>query len=134
MAETKSYIAVDLGAEMNRKGQKFVDDFESAELAPLTDIFLKGARIIYAHSVLQRQLGIGYTSQWARPHFTEPSARNAFFDKAGQNINAQQEDRLNPQDDHITPAQILNIISTMDGPCKSSKIIKRYPPLRQPFN
>ena len=40
--------------------QKFVDDFGSEEFSPLVPVFLKGAHIVYAHSVLQRAGGLGY--------------------------------------------------------------------------
>jgi len=34
------------GTEMNSPGQKFVDDFSSAELAPITTVFLRGSWIL----------------------------------------------------------------------------------------
>ena len=43
---------------MNAPGQKFVDTFSDApSLKPLAEGFLRGARIFYAHSVLQRECG-----------------------------------------------------------------------------
>ena len=48
---------------MNSPGQKFVDDFNSQELAPLLPVFLKSAYIVYAHSVLQQQLRLGIHQQ-----------------------------------------------------------------------
>ncbi len=58
---------------MNAPGNKFVDDFSTAELKPLAPVFLKGAHIVYAHSVLQRESGLGYLSDWAKKPFAKPS-------------------------------------------------------------
>jgi hypothetical protein len=44
-------LPVVVGTEMNSPGQKFVDDFASAELAPLLPVFLRGAESVYAHSI-----------------------------------------------------------------------------------
>jgi len=38
------------GTEMNSPGLKFVDDFDSKELAPLCEEFYKGAMFVYAHT------------------------------------------------------------------------------------
>jgi len=40
-------LPVFVGTEMNAPGNKFVDDFESAELKPLLPLFLKGASMAY---------------------------------------------------------------------------------------
>jgi hypothetical protein len=77
VAQRRHLVIVE-GTEMNSPGQKFVDDFNSQELAPLLPVFLR-AHIIYAHSVLQplRQdtsLG-GQTSGQER--------KNAFFEEIG---------------------------------------------------
>ncbi len=53
LAEKLGLLIV-VGTEMNSPGQKFVDDFDAKELAPLLPVFLKGANSIYAHSVRQR--------------------------------------------------------------------------------
>ena len=42
---------------MNAPGQKFVDDFASAELTPYVPLFLRSAQIVYAHTLLQRYHG-----------------------------------------------------------------------------
>lgn len=104
----KLNLPVVVGTEMNSPGQKFVDDFDSKELAPLVPIFLKGAHIIYAHSVLQQRAGLGYTSNWARKNFKGPAEKNEFFRKLGSSLQPQQEDNLSDLSENTTAQQILD--------------------------
>jgi hypothetical protein len=76
-------LPLNIGTEMNAPGQKLVDDFEAPELAPVRQAFLDGADFIYGHTVLQRALGLGYQSEWARTHFPARRERNAFYTQAG---------------------------------------------------
>jgi hypothetical protein len=96
-----------VGTEMNSPGHKFVDSFATAELKPLVPVFLRGAYIVYAHSVLQRQSGLGYLSAWARKAFATPSAKNAFFEELGRQVQPSTEDRLRNLTSFSTPEQIL---------------------------
>jgi len=75
------------GTEMNKHGQKLVDDFDAPELAPVRDAFLSGAAILYGHTQLQRYAGIGYQSKWAIIHLSNRKEKNAFFRKAGTFIH-----------------------------------------------
>jgi len=75
----KLHLPVIAGTEMNSPGQKFVDDFKSAELKPLLPVFVTGAHIVYAHSVLQQQSGLGYTSSWANTNFKTRQEKNIFL-------------------------------------------------------
>jgi len=77
-------LPVLVGTEMNSPGQKFVDDCESEELKPLWPVFLKGARIVYAHSVLQKHSGKGYLSEWAHKKFADVFEKNAFYERFGR--------------------------------------------------
>jgi len=104
----KRHLPLVVGTEMNSPGQKFVDDFDSAELAPLLPAFLKGAYIIYAHSVLQRQCGFGYTSQWAKKNFSSAKEKNEFFEKLGDSLEPGREDELAVFDDGAQPKDILD--------------------------
>jgi hypothetical protein len=81
----KHHFPIMVGTEMNSPGNKFVDSFETAELKPLVPVFLRGAHIFYAHSVLQRQSGMGYLSQWAAATFTTTTAKNEFLRNWGVN-------------------------------------------------
>jgi len=106
LAQRRHLVLVE-GTEMNSPGQKFVDDFSSAELAPLLPAFLKGAHIVYAHSVLQRECKLGYTSAWADKHFETPERKNAFFEEVGVSLKPQGEDELTKLDDAASPRDVL---------------------------
>jgi len=95
------------GTEMNSPGQKFVDDFNTDELAPLLPAFLKGAHIVYAHSVLQQQCGLGYTSKWAQREFKSLAERNDFFERLGQSMQPDQETNLAGVGETATPEEVL---------------------------
>jgi hypothetical protein len=84
-----------------------VDSFATAELRPLVPVFLRGAHIVYAHSVLQRQSGLGYLSSWTGKVFATPAAKNDFFEKLGRELRPATEDRLRGLTAYATPVQIL---------------------------
>jgi hypothetical protein len=104
------HLPVVVGTEMNSPGQKFVDNFETAELSPLVPIFLKGAYIVYAHSVLQQQCGLGYVSDWARNSFATVAKKNEFFENVGSLLEPKREQLLAELDVNATPVQILEKI------------------------
>ncbi len=79
-------LPINVGTEMNAPGNKLVDDFDAAELAPVRQAFLDGARLIYGHTVMQRTLGLGYQSEWARRHLPTRRARNAFYTEIGYRV------------------------------------------------
>ncbi|MFC1780946.1 hypothetical protein ACFLZ8_01600 [Planctomycetota bacterium] len=103
----KMNLPVIVGTEMNSPGQKFVDSFETEELSPLVPTFLKGAHIVYAHSVLQQQCSLGYTSQWAKESFKDVEAKNEFFEKLGILLEPKLEDVCSDFNDQTKPQQIL---------------------------
>ncbi len=103
----RRHLVVVGGTEMNSPGQKFVDDFATSELAPLLPVFLKGACIVYAHSVLQQQCGLGYTSEWARQRFEDRAARNDFFATFGRSMQPDQETNLAGLSERATPEEVL---------------------------
>jgi len=103
----KRHLVLVEGTEMNSPGQKFVDDFNSAELAPLLPAFLSGAHIVYAHSVLQRQCGLGYTSRWAKKHFGTAERKNAFFEELGATLKPRQEDAMAELTELAAPTEVL---------------------------
>jgi len=106
----KLHLPVVEGTEMNSPGQKFVDNFETAELAPLAPVFLKGAHIVYAHSVLQQKCGLGYTSNWAKKTFKSTAEKNEFFQQLGSTLEPQDEDKLSDLSEDITAKEILDKI------------------------
>ncbi len=107
----KLHLPIVVGTEMNSPGQKFVDDFDSKELAPLVPIFLKGAHIVYAHSVLQQKCSLGYTSEWAKRNFKNAAKKNEFFEKLGSLLDPKDEDKLNDLSENMTAEQILEKVS-----------------------
>jgi hypothetical protein len=108
----KRHLVVVEGTEMNSPGQKFVDDFDTDELAPLLPVFVEGAQIIYAHSVMQAQCGLGYTSEWAERHFESRADRNAFFEELGQAMQPDQETNLAGLGEAATPEEVLEQVDT----------------------
>jgi len=103
----KLHLPVVEGTEMNSPGQKFVDDFASKELEPLVPVFLKGAHIVYAHSVLQRKCGMGYTSEWAKKNFENVAGKNKFFEQIGSSLQPEHENNLVGLNEDVTPKEIL---------------------------
>ncbi|MCF7958812.1 MAG: hypothetical protein K9M57_10225 [Phycisphaerae bacterium] len=101
------HLPIIVGTEMNSPGQKFSDDFDSEELSKLMPVFMKGAYIVYAHSVLKQQAGIGYIGEWADKTFDSVPAKNAFFEKIGQAIEPATEETLSQFSDRSTPEEIL---------------------------
>lgn len=98
------------GTEMNSPGQKFVDDFDSAELRPLVPAFQRGARILYAHTALQRAAGIGYVSPWAERHLPRREDRNTFFESLGHILTPATEGMLAGLDKSRTPESITKLL------------------------
>jgi len=96
-----------VGTEMNAPGNKFVDAFDAAELKPLVPVFLKGAHILYAHSVLQRECGLGYLSDWAKKNFKSVTAKNEFYEKLGRRLQPAGEDKLRGLPSDVTPEQVF---------------------------
>ena len=106
VAQKRDLVVVG-GTEMNSPGQKFVDDFTSKELAPLMPVFLRGAHIVYAHSVLQQQCSLGYTSEWAQREFGGTAERNNFFEELGKSMQPDQETNLAGLTETATPEEVL---------------------------
>jgi hypothetical protein len=106
----KHHFPIIVGTEMNSPGNKFVDSFETAELKPLLPVFLRGAHVFYAHSVLQRQSGLGYLSPWAAKAFPALPAKNDFFERLGRALKPAKENQLRGLTDTVAPGHILAII------------------------
>lgn len=107
----KLHLPIVVGTEMNSPGQKFMDSFDTEELSPLVPIFLKGAYIVYAHSVLQQRCGLGYTSEWANRNFENVAEKNSFFEELGSSLKPQQEEKLVGLNENITTGEILEKVS-----------------------
>jgi hypothetical protein len=79
-------LPLNVGTELNSFGQKIVDDFSAPDLAPFKDVFLDGAYFIYGHTVLERALGLGYQSDWAKANLHTRAARSAFYTQIGKSV------------------------------------------------
>ena len=95
-------LPIIVGTEMNAYGQRFVDDFEAPELEPLTEAFIEGAYVVYAHTVLQSKAGMGYLSEWAGQRFASVKDKNVFFKRFGEMFEPGRVDAL----DSIGPAMM----------------------------
>jgi hypothetical protein len=106
-------LPLNIGTEMNSFGQKFVDDFDAPELAPVRQAFLDGAFFIYGHTVLQRHLRLGYQSEWAKTHLPGRRERNKFYTRAGQLVPPGRPgiDCLARIDPALPPERILSELS-----------------------
>jgi hypothetical protein len=72
------------GTEMNKQGQKFVDDFTAEAMKTVETEFLKGARIMTGHTLMQKNLGFGITSREVEERFKgDLEKRNRFFETIG---------------------------------------------------
>jgi hypothetical protein len=107
----KLHLPIVVGTEMNSPGQKFVDSFDTKELSSLVPTFLKGAHIVYAHSVLQKICGLGYTSDWANKNFENVEQKNTFFEELGHSLEPQYEEKLAGINEDATPGEVLEKIS-----------------------
>lgn len=77
-------LPLNVGTEMNAPGQKWVDDFDAPELAPVRQAFLDGAHFVYGHTALRRACGLGFGSPWAAAHLPGRAERVAFYTQVGR--------------------------------------------------
>jgi hypothetical protein len=77
-------LPLNIGTEMNAYGLKQVDDFDAPELRPVRQAFLDGAYFIYGHTVMQRAIGLGYQSEWAKANLPTRRDRNEFYTRIGR--------------------------------------------------
>jgi hypothetical protein len=101
-------LPVLVGTEMNAHGQKLVDEFDAPELASYGPVFLSGAHVIYGHTRLQEQAGMGYTSDWAGRNLVSASVRNVFYRSVGECLEPERAPAIHPA---MTPDQVLEAVS-----------------------
>ncbi|MPN48765.1 hypothetical protein SDC9_196377 [bioreactor metagenome] len=76
-------MPVFVGTEMNAAGQKLVDTFSEPALARYLKVFVEGAAILNAHTILAPQ-GKGFLSDWAKEKFgNDKKARNQYYAEFG---------------------------------------------------
>jgi hypothetical protein len=106
-------LPLNIGTEMNSFGQKLVDDYDAPELAPVQRAFVDGAYFIYGHTILQRALGLGYQSGWARIRLPSRRERNDFYTGVGYRVPPGEAGmawlkRLAPT---MSPADLLSALA-----------------------
>lgn len=109
-------LPLNVGTEMNSFGQKLIDNFDAPELAPVRRAFLNGAHFIYGHTVLQRALGLGYQSGWAKTHLPSRRERNDFYTQIGYRTPQGKEGptRLRQFDSNASPANVLSKLDELE--------------------
>ncbi len=76
---------INIGTEMNKEGQPFVDDTLGAALRPYHASFLRGACIMVGQTLLARYADFAYVSAAAQAEFGNNTAKkNAFFEAVGR--------------------------------------------------
>jgi hypothetical protein len=105
-------LPIVVGTEMNKYGQKFVDDFTVPELAAHLDYFRQGAFFVYGHTRMAKSLNKGYHSDWAKRYLPERGNRNRFYTEVGQSVEPgyDYENLKRTSDDHVQPDEILRLI------------------------
>jgi hypothetical protein len=99
------------GTEMNAPGQKFVDDFDAPELAPVRDAFLRGAYFLYGHTILAKFCSMGYQSAWADAQLVTRKNKNDFYEKAGNLVEPKAAGGiLRNIDTTMTPDEVMAVI------------------------
>lgn len=79
------HFPINIGTEMNKDGQPFVDDTFGAALRPYHASFLRGACIMVGHTLLARYADFAYVSAAAEAEFGNNTAKkNAFFEAVGR--------------------------------------------------
>ena len=83
-AAEQRHLPINIGTEMNRDGQPFVDDLAGEALRPYREAFLRGARIFTGHTLLLRYGDLSYVGPEATAVFGADVARkNRVFEAVG---------------------------------------------------
>ena len=108
-------LPVIVGTEMNKPGQRQVDDFGAAPLRPFWKDFSRGADFIYGHTFMHRVLGLGYQSLWARANLPTRRERNVFCARVGAiaEPGSQLLTRVAEQPGILEPDQYLQLLSRL---------------------
>jgi hypothetical protein len=104
-------LPLNIGTEMNSFGQRMLDDFDAPELLRVRPAFLDGAHFMYGHTILQRTIGLGYQSAWAKTHFPVCNDRNQFYTQMGYKIHPGNRglDKLRSLPLNATPDEFLSL-------------------------
>ena len=77
-------VPVNIGTEMNKIGQPFVDDLVGEVLSEFKEDFLKGAQVMVGHTILLKYADFSYVDDKTNGHFDgDLNAQNNFFAAVG---------------------------------------------------
>ena len=76
-------LPINIGTEMNKKGQPVIDDLQSEVLKEFKKEFLSGARIMVGHTILTRFADFDYCGEKAASQFSDTKKRKKFFEAVG---------------------------------------------------
>ncbi len=77
-------VPINIGTEMNKSGQPFVDDLAGEVLGEFRASFLRGAAIMVGHTLLARYAGTTYVGEKAAAEFGDVRAKNDLFEAVGK--------------------------------------------------
>ena len=102
-------LPVIVGTEMNKAGQRLIDDFDAEPLRPFRGDFVRGANFVYGHTVMQRALELGYQSEWAESHLPTRRERNQFYAEVGRLVEpgAERLAQVAQVDASLGPSKII---------------------------
>ncbi len=76
-------LPVFIGTEMNKPGQLLIDDLSVPALNPHCEQFQHGADMLWAHTVLEREHGLGFQSAWAKAQVPSRADRVRLYTRLG---------------------------------------------------
>ncbi len=76
-------LPLNIGTEMNKKGQPIVDDLQGEILKEFKNVFLSGAKIMVGHTILTRFADFDYCGEKASAEFNDKNDKNNFFESVG---------------------------------------------------
>ncbi|MCK5801324.1 MAG: hypothetical protein KAI66_00760 [Lentisphaeria bacterium] len=76
-------LPINVGTELNKPGQRFVDDFAAEPMKRHHAEFLTGAQVMVGHTRLLRYADYSYTDARAAGDYPSRAARNEFFASVG---------------------------------------------------
>lgn len=101
------------GTEMNKYGQRLVDDFCAPELAPYLGDFTDGAHFMYGHTAMGRLFNKGFLDEWSVRKLPDRRRRNAFFTAVGKRLPPGgcfgRHEKL--REDGLSPDKVLELVS-----------------------
>ena len=103
------HLPVLAGTEMNKPGQRLIDDLDVEALCPYRPDFMRGADFASGHTLLLRALGQGYYSDWSRQNLPDGVEWVAFYTQVGRAVapSPQTLARVAQMDPSLGPDELL---------------------------